>query len=354
MKQEQIVDLLSLLPEQIKDLINKLNYALQVVENRKNTPSKVAHNENNKVMCPFCKSNHIVKNGKNKSKVQTYKCKACNKRFNDLTGTLFYRSKLNINQMEKLLNCIIDKNTIREIASILNVNIKTAFIYRQKILSALSLINDVQILDGEIEADEYHISINLKGTKKKDMPRASKPRESHGGSKRGISNHQVCIATAIDEHDTIYYKIVGTGHITSDSVKSTFKNKITNNSKFITDCNSSYESFFNENNIPYEQVKSETHMNSNGYTLSNINSLHSDFKDFLTKFRGVSTKHLKGYLGWFAYIKKLNYTVEFLKRKSVFFHNIFIKNTDITTNNMYDNTSGIDFFKVYEEYNYHA
>ena len=50
-------------------------------------------------------------------------------------------------------------------------------------------------------------------------------------------------------------------------------------------------------------------MNSNGYTLSNINSLHSDFKDFLTKFRGVSTKHLKGYLGWFAYIKKLNYTV---------------------------------------------
>ena len=252
---------------------------------------------------------HIVKNEKNKSKVQTYKCKTCNKRFNDLTGTIFYRSKLNINQMEKLLNCIIDKNTIREIASILNVNIKTAFIYRQKILSALSLINDAQILDGEIEADEYYISINLKGTKKKDMPRASKPRVSHGGSKRGISHHQVCIATAIDERDTIYYKIVGTGHITSNSVKSTFENKITANSKFITDCNSSYESFFNENTIPYEQVKSETHMNSNGYTLSNINSLHSDFKDFLTKFRGVSTKHLKGYLGWFAYIKKLNYTV---------------------------------------------
>lgn len=269
----------------------------------------MAHNENNNVMCPFCEFNHIVKNGKNKSKVQTYKCKTCNKRFNDLTGTIFYRSKLNINQMEKLLNCIIDKNTIREIASILNVNIKTAFIYRQKILSALSLINDAQILDGEIEADEYYISINLKGTKKKDMPRASKPRVSHGGSKRGISHHQVCIATAIDERDTIYYKIVGTGHITSNSVKSTFENKITANSKFITDCNSSYESFFNENTIPYEQVKSETHMNSNGYTLSNINSLHSDFKDFLTKFRGVSTKHLKGYLGWFAYIKKLNYTV---------------------------------------------
>lgn len=354
MKQEQIVDLLSLLPEQLKELIKKLNYALSVVESRKSTTSKVAHNENNNVMCPFCNSSNIVKNGKTKSKVQTYKCKKCNKRFNDLTNTLFYRSKLNINQIEKLLNCFIDKNTIREIALILNVNIKTAFVYRQKIISALSLINDNQMLDGEIEADEYHISINLKGTKKKNMPRASKPRKSHGGSKRGISNHQVCIATAIDEHDTIYYKIVGTGHITSNLVKATFNNKIASNCKFITDCNSSYESFFKENNIPYEQVKSGTHMNNNGYTLSNINSLHSDFKDFLTKFKGVSTKHLKGYLGWFSYIKNLNYTVEFLKRKSVFFHNIFIKNTDITTSNMYNDTSGIDFFRVYEDYNYHA
>ena len=354
MNQEQVADLLSLLPEQIKELIKKLNYALQVVESRKNTSSKVAHDENSIVTCPFCEASPIVKNGKTKSKVQTYKCKKCNKRFNDLTNTLFYRSKLNISQIEKLLNCVIDKNTIRETASILNVNIKTAFAYRQKILSTLSLMNDSQILDGEIEADEYHISINLKGTKKKNMPRASKPRKSHGGSKRGISNHQVCIATAIDENDTIYYKIVGTGHITSDSVKSAFKNKVTSNSKFITDCNSSYESFFKDNNIPYEQVKSETHINSNGYTLSNINSLHSDLNDFLTKFRGVSTKHLKGYLGWFSYIKKLNYTVEFLKRKSAFFHNIFIKSTDITTSNMYNNTSGIDFFKVYEEYNYHA
>ena len=38
-----------------------------------------------------------------------------------------------------------------------------------------------------METDETYESINLKGTKPKNMPRASKPRSSKGGSKRGIS-----------------------------------------------------------------------------------------------------------------------------------------------------------------------
>lgn len=68
------------------------------------------------------------------------------------------------------------------------------------------------------------------------MLRASKPRKSHGGSKRGISNHQVCVASAIDEKDNIYLSIVGTGPITNEQVKTAFNDRIDSSAILITNC----------------------------------------------------------------------------------------------------------------------
>ena len=347
------VNLYDLIPSQLRELIEKIKEALVTVENSKNTTSKVVCYTKENCVCPFCCSNQIVKNGKTKNKIQTYKCKDCNRRFNDLTGTLFAHSKLNMQQIELYFQCLNNNSTLRDIAEILNINLKTAFLYRHKILDILTNINAKTKLNGQIEADEYYTSINLKGTKK-DMPRASKPRKSHGGSKRGISNHQVCVASAIDEKDNIYLSIVGTGPITTEEVKTAFKSRIDSSAILITDCKSSYEKFAKFQKIKLEQIKSGTYVNSNGYSLGNINSLHSNLEQFLSKFRGVSTKHLNGYLSWFAFSKLLKYTSELLERSKKFMDTTIIQKTFITVNNIYDNTSNIDFFKVYAEYNYHA
>lgn len=93
------------------------------------------------------------------------------------------------------------------------------------------------------------------------MPRFSKSRSSKGGSKRKISNHQVCIASAIDEFDNCFLEIVGTGPITSDEVEVVFKEKVEGNITLITDCKSSYEKFSKDNNINLGQVKSGTYVN---------------------------------------------------------------------------------------------
>lgn len=68
------------------------------------------------------------------------------------------------------------------------------------------------------------------------MPRTSKKRSTKGGSKRGISNHQVCIASAIEEYDNAFLKIVGTVPITSNQVNEVLKNKLAKVSCLITDC----------------------------------------------------------------------------------------------------------------------
>ncbi len=347
---ENIIDIYNLLPEEINDMIKKLMDALEIVKHRKNTNSKFVDQEKKNFQCPQCHSQHIVKNGHDKNKVQTYKCKDCKKKFNSCTNTLVAHTKLNYEQLVIFFECMNDKLSIKKTSARMKVNKNTVFLLRHKVLDSISGIRETIKLKGNVEADEIYESINLKGTKTKDMPRSSKHRSSKGGSKRGISNHQVCIASAIDEFDHFFLQIVGTGPITSDQVEISFKDKIENISHLITDCKSSYEKFANDNQIKLEQIKSGTYVNWNGFSLGNINSLHSEWSTFLRDFRGVSTKHLQHYLDWFSFQKLINYTVEILKQPMAIMKNVTIRNSSITSNNMYDNSSGINFNLVYADY----
>lgn len=348
---ENIIDIYNLLPEEITEAIQKLTEALKIVKTRKNTNSKVINKEKEKVCCPCCNSNHIVKNGHDKNGVQTYKCKDCNKKFNACSNSLVAHTKLTYDKIIIFFECMNDKLSIRKTASKMEVNQNTVFLFRHKVLDCISEFRKNIKLEGEIEADEVYESINLKGTKK-NMPRFSKPRSSKGGSKRGISNHQVCIASAIDEFDNFFLEIVGNGPITSDEVNNVFTDKIDKASILITDCKSSYEKFCKDKNIRLEQVKSGTYVNSIGYNLATINSLHSEWSTFLSHFKGVSTKHLQHYLDWFSLQKILNYTVEILKQPMVTMKQAIIKKCNVNSNNVFDNTSGIDFNVVYADYNF--
>lgn len=79
-----------------------------------------------------------------------------------------------------------DKFSIRKTAKLVGISITTAFTIRHKILDVLGAIRENIKLHGKVEVDEYYISINLKGTKKENMPRFSKPRKTKGNSIRGI------------------------------------------------------------------------------------------------------------------------------------------------------------------------
>ena len=349
---ENNIDIYSLLPEEIDELIEKLTIALNTIKTRKNTNSKFVDKIRETKECPHCHSQHIIKNGRDKNNVQTYKCKGCNKRFNDSSMTLVSHVKLNYDQLVIYFECMNDKLSIRKTARKMNVNKSTVFLLRHKVLDCIAKIRKKLKLKGIVEADETYESINLKGTKKKDMPRYSKPRSSKGGSKRGISNHQVCIASAIDEYDNCFLEIVGTGPITKDGVKKAFNVKIEDVKIFVTDCKTSYEKFIKGKDIKLEQVKSGTYVNPNGYNLSNINSLHSDWSNFVSHFKGVSTKHLQHYLDWFCFQKLINYTIQVLKQPLTMMKKTMVNPCNVDSSNVYENSSGIDFTEVYKDYNY--
>ena len=346
------IDIYSLIPYQIIDMIEKLNNALSVVKSRKKTISKVAKFEKSITICPHCGSFSIVKNGHTKNGIQTYKCKECSKRFNDLTNTVFSQIHLTYEQIEIFIQCFRDKISLRKTAKRMGVNKNTVYLLRLKIINSLKQIRNNTKLSGEIESDEYYISINLKGTKPDDMPRFSKPRKSKGTTKRGINKHKVCIVSAIDENDNMFFEIAGTGPITSNMVTKCLTSKLKNVSKIITDCKSSYECDSKKYKWNLIQIKSGSYADNNGNNLANINSLHSGLSNFLAHFKGVSTKHLQAYLDWYTFDKYLNYTIDEITQNRTILQKVISLSTEININNMYKNHSGIDFDKVYSDYNY--
>ena len=346
------VDIYDLVPAQIIELINKLKDALEIIKTRKETISKVALYEKGQIECPYCHQTHSVKDGHTKTGIQTYKCKDCGKRFNDLTDTIFKGTKLTYEQIEIFLQCFRDKISLRKTAKRMNVNKNTVHLLRLKLLDALGLNRKEVKLSGEIEGDEIYKSINLKGTKPENMPRASKPRTSNGTAARGITNHKVCIASAIDDKDNCFFEIVGTGPITSEMVEKALKSKLINVKKLTTDCKSSYEQTAKDNNWNLKQVKASCYADAEGNNLANINSLHSGLSVFLGNFRGVSTKHLQGYLDWYVYDKYLNYLFEENKQKEVLLKRTMKNSAVIKTSNMYDNYSGLNFDEIYADYHY--
>lgn len=342
----------NLVPSQIIEIMEKLKQTLEILKYSKNTNSKVASFKKGMLICPHCNSSNIVKNDHTKTKVQTYKCNDCKKRFNDLTGTVFSGTHLTYEQIEIFIQCFNNKTSLRKTAKKMGVSKNTVFLLRQKQLDSLKKIRTNVILSGEIESDEFYRSINLKGTKPDKMPRASKPRTSNGTSTRGINRHKVCIASAIDGNDNMFIEIIGKGPITSEMVEKSLTPKINDVKKIITDCKSSYEKEAKSNNWNLIQVKSNCYIDSEGNSLSNINSLQSGLSTFLSIFRGVSTKHLQGYLDWYIFDKYLNYSIAINMQEDTILTNAITSSTNITTSNMYDNSSGIDFEKVYADYNY--
>lgn len=341
----------TLLPKELEKLIKKLQVILNQKEHSKNVIDLIIHKERECTCCPKCGSIHIKKNGKYKER-QLYKCKDCNKKFNELTNTPFHHTRLNYKQIQTAYECLVDKLPIRKAAKKIEVSTRTAFTLRFKLITCLKEIIEKDKLTGKIELDEYYLSVNLKGTKPENMPRISKPRKKHGTGTSGISRHTVCVTSGVDENDHILFKVAGAGNVTSNMIENTIASKIQNATKITTDCKSSYESVAKQNCWNLKQVKSKCYTDSEGNNLANINSLHAELTLFLSQFHGVSTKHLQEYLDWFSFSKYQSYSVDYINQPEDFEKNTITKSTEIKYSNVYNNYSIFDFSDLYSDYNY--
>lgn len=116
-------------------------------------------------LCPFCGSSHITRQGRDEIQParQRYACKACDKRFDDLTDTIFarrhqplrmwilclYLMGLNLSNRQIALELGLNKDDVQKMTRQL----------RQGIVDAKPEVP----LSGEVECDEVYVVAGHKG-----------------------------------------------------------------------------------------------------------------------------------------------------------------------------------------------
>lgn len=303
--------------ELIKDLdpVTIIEFKNYVVENlgeickTKNSNSKVISNHRNgETICKNCKVK-MNKNGKTKNEVQKYICKHCGYTCSETTN----------------------------------------FRLRHKILLALKKYVKNIKLQGNTQSDEKYFSINLKGTKPNNMPRYSKKRTSTSSPYRGISHHKVCIVSSIDENDNLVLEIVGLGRCTTQMLEYALDDKVEYVNNFNTDSASAYRTFCKKHHIKLNAIPSGQHSNGE-INISKINGIHSQLETWLSKFRGVSIRHLQEYLDWFVFVFTMKRKFSLNKVKTESYNTIVLDNNYIKSNDIFKIPLPIDLNVAYSEY----
>ena len=295
------------------------------------------------------------KNGKTKNGVQKYICGSCGYSgscgytCSETTDTIVSYSHLSFDVWSNVIDNLLNGLSIRRISEENNISVHTSFRLRHKVLLALKNFVKSIKLNGNAQSDEKYFPINLKGTKTQNMPRYSKKRTSTTSPYRGISHHKVCTVSSINEEDNLILKIVGLGRCTTEMLESALGNKVDNVNDFNTDSATAYRKFCKNHKIKLNTVPSGKHSNGN-INISKINGIHSQLETWLSKFKGVSIRHLQEYLDWLVFIYTMKKKFNLNKIKTEFYNTVVLDNNYVKANDIVKLQVPIDLNIAYAEY----
>ena len=246
-------------------------------------------------VCPHCGSTHAVRNGKRPDGTQRFKCMDCGKRFVITTNSVVSGTRKNLTVWVSFIECMLLGLPLSDCAAKCGIHINTAFAWRHKVLDALQKLAEGVKLDGLVEADETFFPLSYKGN--------SKGLKAPVIKKRGLSNDQICVPCAVNRSGMSIAKVANRARVKEKGLNAVFSGRIAPGSNIVTDGATAYKKFAAKNRLVLHQLTGGKSTTSGIYSISHINSYHSLLKDFMRKFRGVSTKYLNNYLIWFNYAK---------------------------------------------------
>ena len=263
------------------------------------------------VACKNCGSVHIVKNGKDRHGHTRYLCRDCNTTFGDMTGTTVSGTHKAASVWQEYIRNLIQGRSLAECAESCNISVPTAFVWRHKILNALSESSFSNYFTGMVEMDEMYVRISYKGNHSKSkhfaMPRAPFKRGSDNRSDKNST--KVCVLCVVERNKVFSGVIPCRGLVNTHLLQNLFENKLSDESIVLTDGCRAYNQYFStagiehvvlEKNGKKPAVKGPYHINT-------VNALHSRFRKFLQGYNGVSTKYLKNYLALFLWLENNKY-----------------------------------------------
>lgn len=261
--------------------------------------SKHLETNNNKLECPHCNCNQLLKWGK-VSDLQRYRCKECKKTFNSLTKTPMARLK----KKGRWLNyskCLKEGLSIRKAAKICGVSVKTSFHWRHRFLKNHRLIKP-QNLSGIIELKEYEFPLSFKGSKKDYM-------EYIKVNSTPISKQKVFVIFAKDRYKNTYDNIVI--KFEKDNLSQSLNNIVSNDSLICSDNKKIYCNCFSELGLRHGKLNlgENEFVRKNIVHIKTVSEYNKLLIDWMHRFRGVATKYLDSYISWYRSLEEFNMSI---------------------------------------------
>lgn len=246
-----------------------------------------------RLSCPRCQGKQFYRHGE-KNGLQRFRCRACGRTFNSLTGTPLARLRHKAKWLD-YSDCMLASRTVRKAAARVEVAKNTSLRWRHRFLEQTK--NDrPACLIGIAEVDETFLLESKKGARKLD-----RPARKRGGkaSKQGLSQEQVCILVARDRSGQTCDFVTGRGAVTTAQLKTYLWPVLARDTLLVTDAHKAYRSFANQTGISHQYINVSAGEHVRGAIhVQNVNGYHSRFHGWLRLFRGVATRYLPNYLGW--------------------------------------------------------
>lgn len=308
---------LTKLVEELKNLTDEEIVKLfSEVEVEKSAQVKGGTNKNQVKTCPHCGSIGVVKSGKTAAGTQRYICKDCRKTFTPETNTIFSHSNLDKRQWYQIFKGIVERSSLATIAEKIGMSVKCAWYNKHKIQTVLlALYGEQDTFQDIVECDECFARLSFKGKRDPDffitdlrrLPRhrRSKTDKIEYLNKHGYSeivyhapdelerllygsnflpgtNRYNCILSGKDRSGNLYMSPACLGNAEPKHIQAHFKKRFASDTILVTDSSKAYGPFAKSHNLRYEKLASGQH--SRGpYSLSRINAVHSNFRDYMPK-----------------------------------------------------------------------
>jgi transposase-like protein len=246
------------------------------------------------VQCPDCDSTAVQKYGVI-SGLQRYRCKACRRTFNRLSGTPFSR----LRRKEKWLGVmegLAQKESLNAMSQRLKVKKDTAIRWRHRFPAAFRNRPPVK-LGGIVEADETFFRRSEKGNRRLER----KSRKRGGEDKKpGLSQENFDTAWIARDRARQTDQQV-TWHRDAHFVKEFLKPRIQKGSVLCTDSRHGYKKFSKAEGIQHIALNAsqKERVKDGVYHIRNVNAYHSRLKGWIAGFNGVTSRYPANYLEWF-------------------------------------------------------
>ena len=187
--------------------------------------------------CPDCDCERCHRHGQ-ANDLQRFRCCACGRTFNDLTGTPLARLRHKSKWLD-YLDTVLDSRTVRAAARRVGVHPNTTFRWRHRFLHRVKDDRPERLV-GIVEADEMFLLESQKGSRKLDR----KPRKRGGkAALRGISHHLDCILVARDRSGQTIDAVTGRGALKVAQLVRHLLPKLHPQALLVTDANAAYPAF---------------------------------------------------------------------------------------------------------------